>query len=80
MQKTMTASGGLGTDGQRSGVQVHRRGGAVRPLLLSGGAAVATHLAVLIALTELAGMPSTLASAVGFAYAVPVNYADTRAG
>jgi putative flippase GtrA len=42
---------------------------------LAGGAAAATQLAVLVLLTELARTPSTLASAVGFGCAVPVNYA-----
>jgi putative flippase GtrA len=42
---------------------------------VAGSAAAATHLAVLVLLTELAAVPSTLASALGFACAVPVNYA-----
>ena len=42
---------------------------------LAGGAAAATQLAVLVLLTELGRTPSTLASAVGFGCAVPVNYA-----
>ena len=42
---------------------------------LAGGAAAATHIAVLVLLTELARTPATLASAVGFGCAVPVNYA-----
>jgi putative flippase GtrA len=75
MQEAITASGGLGTDGEPSGVQVVAAAGQFVRYLLSGSTAVATHLAVLIALTELAGMPSTFASAVGFACAVPVNYA-----
>ena len=41
---------------------------------LSGSAAAATHLLVLVVLTELGGAPSTLASAVGFICALPVNY------
>jgi putative flippase GtrA len=41
---------------------------------LSGLAAVATLLLVLVALTELGGVPSTLASAVAFLCALPVNY------
>lgn len=54
----------------------------LRPTLLqflrygvAGSAAAATHLAVLVLLTELTAVPSTLASALGFACAVPVNYA-----
>ena len=42
---------------------------------LAGSAAAATHLAVPVLLTELAAAPSTLASALGFACAVLVNYA-----
>jgi putative flippase GtrA len=42
--------------------------------VLSGGAAVATHLAVLVILIELAGSPPTLASLVGFVCATVVNY------
>ena len=42
---------------------------------LSGGAAVATHLAVLVVLTELAGSPPVLASLLGFGCATLVNYA-----
>ena len=42
---------------------------------LAGSTAAATQLAVLVLLTELAAVPSTLASALGFACAVPVNYA-----
>jgi len=42
---------------------------------LAGSAAAATHLAVLVLLAELAAVPATLASALGFACAVPVNYA-----
>lgn len=41
---------------------------------LSGGAAVATHIAVLAALVELAGSPPVLASVLGFACATLVNY------
>lgn len=41
---------------------------------LSGGAAAATHLAVLIVLVEAFGLPATPASAAGFACATPVNY------
>jgi len=41
---------------------------------LSGGAAVATHLAVLVMLIELAGSPPILASVLGFACATLVNY------
>jgi putative flippase GtrA len=41
---------------------------------LSGSAAAATHLLVLVVLTELVGAPSTLASALGFVCALPVNY------
>jgi putative flippase GtrA len=40
---------------------------------VAGGAAALTHLAVLVLLTE-AGVPATLASAIGFCCAVPVNY------
>jgi putative flippase GtrA len=42
---------------------------------LSGATAAATLLFVLVVLTELVGAPSTLASALAFASAVPVNYA-----
>jgi putative flippase GtrA len=42
---------------------------------LSGGAAVATHLAVLVILIELADSPPILASVLGFACATLVNYA-----
>ena len=42
---------------------------------LAGGAAALTHLIVLVLLAELAHFPPTLASALGFASAVPVNYA-----
>jgi putative flippase GtrA len=41
---------------------------------LSGGAAVATLFLVLLFLVELLGVPSTVASALAFACAVPVNY------
>jgi putative flippase GtrA len=41
---------------------------------VSGGAAAATHLAVLIALVEVFALPATPASAAGFAGAMPVNY------
>jgi len=41
---------------------------------LSGGAAAATHLAVLSILVELAGSPPVLASVVGFVCATLVNY------
>ena len=41
---------------------------------LSGGTAVATHLAVLMILIELAGSPPILASLLGFACATFVNY------
>jgi putative flippase GtrA len=41
---------------------------------LSGGAAVATHLAVLAALVELTASPPVLASALGFASGTLVNY------
>jgi len=41
---------------------------------LSGGAAVATHLALLVILIELAGSPPVLASVLGFAGATLVNY------
>jgi putative flippase GtrA len=41
---------------------------------VSGGAAALTLVIVLVALVELAGCPSTLASAIGFACATPVNY------
>lgn len=41
---------------------------------IAGGTAVATHLAVLAALVELFACPATLASALGFACATPVNY------
>ena len=41
---------------------------------LSGSAAAAIHLLVLVVLTELVGAPSTLASALGFVCALPVNY------
>lgn len=42
---------------------------------LSGAAAAATLLVVLVVLTEVVSAPSTLASALAFASAVPVNYA-----
>lgn len=42
---------------------------------LSGTTAVAVLMLVLVALKEVAGVPSTLASALAFATAVPVNYA-----
>jgi putative flippase GtrA len=42
---------------------------------LAGGAAALTHLVVLVLLTELAHVAPTLASALGFTCAVPVNYA-----
>lgn len=42
---------------------------------LAGSAAAATHLIVLVLLSEIARTPETLASAVGFCCAVPVNYA-----
>ena len=42
---------------------------------LSGATAAATLLLVLVVLTELVGAPATLASALAFASAVPVNYA-----
>jgi putative flippase GtrA len=42
---------------------------------LSGCAAVATHLTVLMFLIELAGSPPVLASVLGFACATLVNYA-----
>ncbi|HSA79715.1 MAG TPA: GtrA family protein [Geminicoccaceae bacterium] len=42
---------------------------------LSGGAAAATHLAVLVVLIELAASPPILASVLGFACATVVNYA-----
>ena len=41
---------------------------------ISGSAAAATPLAVLTMLVELAYVPKTLASAIGFACAVVVNY------
>jgi putative flippase GtrA len=41
---------------------------------LSGSAAAATLLLVLIVLTELGNVPSTLASALAFVCALPVNY------
>ena len=41
---------------------------------LSGGAAAATHLAVLVILVELAGSPPVLGSVLGFACATLVNY------
>lgn len=41
---------------------------------LAGGAAVLTHLLVLVLLVEVAGCPRTLASALGFMAATPVNY------
>ena len=41
---------------------------------ISGGAAAATLLAVLTMLVELAHLPKTMASAIGFACAVVVNY------
>lgn len=41
---------------------------------LAGSAAALTHLVVLVLLVELAGCPKTLASALGFAAATPVNY------
>jgi putative flippase GtrA len=42
---------------------------------LSGCAAVAAHLTVLIFLVELAGSPPVLASVLGFACATLINYA-----
>lgn len=42
--------------------------------VIAGGTAAATHLLVLVLLVELAGCPATLASALGFAAATPVNY------
>ena len=42
---------------------------------LSGGAAVATHLGILVVLIELAASPPILASLLGFACATFVNYA-----
>lgn len=41
---------------------------------IAGSAAALTHLAVLVLLVELVGCPKTLASALGFAAATPVNY------
>ncbi|MDJ0950176.1 MAG: GtrA family protein [Alphaproteobacteria bacterium] len=41
---------------------------------LAGATAVAAHLLVLWCLVELAGTESTLASAIGFCCAVPINY------
>lgn len=41
----------------------------------SGGAAAVTHIAVLVALVELAGSPPTAASVIGFVCATAVNYA-----
>jgi len=41
---------------------------------LAGGVAALTHLVVLVVLTEVVRLPATLASAVGFSCAVPVNY------
>ena len=41
---------------------------------VAGGTALATHVAVLSLLVELTPINKTLASAVGFACAVPVNY------
>lgn len=39
-----------------------------------GALSALVHIAVLVMLVELFRMPSTLASAVGFACAIPVNY------
>jgi putative flippase GtrA len=41
---------------------------------LAGGAAIVTHLAILSLLIELTQINKTLASAIGFACAIPVNY------
>jgi putative flippase GtrA len=41
---------------------------------LAGGAAVVTHLVILSLLVELTTINKTLASAIGFACAIPVNY------
>ena len=41
---------------------------------LAGGAAVVTHLAVLSLLVQLTPINKTLASTIGFACAIPVNY------
>ena len=41
---------------------------------VAGGAAAATHLAVLIALIELGGVDKMAASAIGFSCSIPVNY------
>lgn len=42
--------------------------------LVAGGAAAATHLAVLAGLVQLSGAPKPMASAIGFCCAIPVNY------
>ena len=42
---------------------------------LAGGLAAATHIVVLVVLTEFAMANPTLASAVGFGCSIPVNYA-----
>ena len=42
---------------------------------IAGGTAVGVHLAVLVALVELAGSPAAMASWVGFACGTIVNYA-----
>ena len=42
---------------------------------LSGSAAVGVHLALLVVLVELGGMPAVMASLVGFACGTIVNYA-----
>lgn len=41
---------------------------------MAGSVAVVTHIAVLTILAELAGMPKTVASGIGFCCAIPVNY------
>jgi putative flippase GtrA len=41
---------------------------------VAGSIAVATHLVVLVGLTEIAGLAESLASGIGFCCATPVNY------
>ena len=51
----------------RWGAQILRYG-------IAGGAAVAVHLAVLVGLVELFGLPKTISSLIGFCSAIPLNY------
>lgn len=41
---------------------------------MAGSIAAATHLVVLVGLTEMVGLAESLASAIGFCCATPVNY------